>query len=251
MASISLEAGVAVVDAPLVVAHRQLELDAGVDQGRHRAHEDVVEAVLDRAVVTDVAEEGHQPERLALVRAGHALGHRHRLAAAAAVVTDGDEREAIGVRGPGVRAQLDRRRRAGDEILASDQAPGLRGDPNGSYGTEGAEPASHELTACEVGQLSGFSLRRIWTDCTERRGHATGRAAGLPSRLCFEGDDVQLHVVERPVLEAPAELTAIRLVQRRREDGPEPSRPVGFHRAGEVRVPPRGGSPGASPRPSR
>ena len=44
------------------------------------------------AVVADVPERRDQTERRRLVRFGHALGHRHRLAATAAVVAEGRER---------------------------------------------------------------------------------------------------------------------------------------------------------------
>ena len=45
-----------------------------------------------------------------------------------------------------------------------------------------------------------------------------------------EADDVQAHVVDDPVLDAAPELAAVRLVERRGEDGPEAAVASGLDR---------------------
>ena len=118
-----LEGRVAVVQVAVVVADGELEADAGVDQRRHRLDEDVVEPVTDLAVVADVPEEGHEPERGGPVAEGHALGDRHGLSSATSVVADRGEREAVGRGLPGVGLEHGTRGTPRDEVLAGEEGP--------------------------------------------------------------------------------------------------------------------------------
>ena len=117
------ESLVAVEQVGVVVADGELEAHAGVEKGPHGADEHVLETIREVPVVADVAEQRDQTERRPLIRAGHLGCHRHRLAASAAIVTDGNEAEPMVGLGPRLPPQRDIRRGAGNEILTREQRP--------------------------------------------------------------------------------------------------------------------------------
>ncbi len=121
------QAGVAVTQVLVVVPDGELEPDTRVHEGAHGPGEDVVEAVLEVAVVADVAEQRDEPEGLLAVGLGHPLGHHHRLAAPAAVVAESREPEAIGRGAPRLRFEDGLRRGARDEVLLVEHRPDVPG----------------------------------------------------------------------------------------------------------------------------
>ncbi len=152
-AQLSLDLGqtlVAVAQIGVMVADGELKADAGVDEGPHRAGEDVVETIFEVAVVADVAEEGDQAEGHLLVGAGHLGGHRQSLAPSAAVVTKGDERDVVVGGRPGLRGEGDVGRLARDEVLLHQEGPDvLAQDDARGGGTGGAGRGGQELAAAQ------------------------------------------------------------------------------------------------------
>jgi hypothetical protein len=79
----------------VVVADGDLEPDAGVDERVHGPGKHLVEAVLEVAVVADVAEQRDETEGRPLVGTCHLRGHGHGLAPAAPGVAHGHERQPV------------------------------------------------------------------------------------------------------------------------------------------------------------
>ena len=126
------------------------------------AHEHVVVAVGEVAVVADVAEQEHVAERRGAVGLGHARRHRHRLAAAAAVVADGGEGQAVGAGRPGPGLERDLGRAARDEVLAGQQRQDVPAEPGGRRGrADGAQPGGEELPPAQAARAhAGILVHR-------------------------------------------------------------------------------------------
>ena len=128
----------AVLLGDLVVADSQLPPDAGVDQGPVRPHEHLLPAVVDAAVVGDVACQQHEAVGRVLVGGGHRPGHVHGVAPARAVVAQHREGDFVGGGGPRFRDEREVGWLARKEVLRPAKLlpqPGPRVCPTGGGDT--------------------------------------------------------------------------------------------------------------------